>query len=501
MFSHRSRNNISNSIELKNSFNLNSFRLEEKLFPKKLLLINLTEYADEARIIIQKNNSLKQIISLFKKNNSYTKNFINKIITINKDIKLKQNNNNNNLHLYKDNLFYFVKEYNEFIINNNNKLKEKIKNNEEKNEEYKNKLEKEIENLNIKLDENSNIKFMLENKKQFKDNIINILTENLNNIGCIQEIKRYRFLKDEMTQDEIDKCYLKHLSDFQQLLLNTTQNWNKYKNRAIKFQQEIQDITSLLENPQELEFIEKNEKNNKNLEKQNTINTENDLFFLTFDEFEDESEEITLETENNQKNGDTSNNINDNIGKNNNNIKFNEINNINNKNINNGKINNINLIKRDLYYIPQKDFSKSLIKNSESMKKIMSKEIKNLCPPLSNKDRNVSINSISKLNLKQIVFNKKNKYIKEKAKEIAINRFINENEYRRDIEDNLSENQKDIKLQNEIKEIKNKINNMKEKKEKNKKIIKEFNIFLKDMLKKYYMYIDKNNYKCDVENI
>jgi len=75
--------------------------------------------------------------------------------------------------------------------------------------------------------------------------------------------------------------------------------------------------------------------------------------------------------------------------------------------LNNKRINKNNFIKRDIYYIPQKDFSRSLIRNSESMKKMQKGNI-NICPIMANNNRNDSINSISKLNLKQIVFNKKN---------------------------------------------------------------------------------------------
>ena len=44
--------------------------------------------------------------------------------------------------------------------------------------------------------------------------------------------------------------YSKHLAIFQQSLLNTTQSWNKYKNRAIKFEQEKKELLTILENPE-----------------------------------------------------------------------------------------------------------------------------------------------------------------------------------------------------------------------------------------------------------
>ena len=509
MLTYRSRNPISNfnSIDINKSFNSNTFRANEKRHSKNKILTNLPECAGEARIIIHNNNSLKQIISLLKKNNLYTKNFINKIITINKDIKLHHNkndnnNNNNNIHLYKDNLFHFIKEYNNYIRKNNNILKEKIQKNEEKNENYKNDLEKEIEDLNKNLDESLNLNFMLENRNKYKDNIIKDISQCYLNLGCIQEIIRYRFVNDDITQSDADKYYSKQLLVFQQNLLNTTQNWNKYKNRAIRFEQEIKDLEKILENPKNLKEQDNDEKN-----EQSIIN-EDDLFLLTFDEFEDESREITLETEgltinedNNNISNTNNNNANDNIIKINNNnninkintnIKFNKINNIKNQSANNRRINKLNFIKRDIYYIPQKDFSKSLIKNSESVKKIISKDVRNICPPLSKNNRNVSINSISKLNLKQIVFNKENKFIKEEVKEMAQKRFKIENEFKIDTQKRTN-NPNDIKIQMQIKELKKDIKTFKEKKNKKKKIIKEFKDYCKDIITKYNIYISNND--------
>ena len=128
MLTYRSRNHLSNSINLNKSLSSNT--IEEKIYPKNKILTNLTECAGEARIIIQNNNSLKQKISILKINNLYTKNYISKIIAINKDIKFKQkknNNNSSNYHLYKDNIYNIIKEYNELIKKNNNILKEKFK--------------------------------------------------------------------------------------------------------------------------------------------------------------------------------------------------------------------------------------------------------------------------------------------------------------------------------------------------------------------------------------
>ena len=87
----RSRNNNSKINICKTS------RIEDNINIKNKILLNLTEYAEEARIIIKNNNTLKQKINSIKKNNLEIKKLINKIITINKDIKNKFKNNNNKI--------------------------------------------------------------------------------------------------------------------------------------------------------------------------------------------------------------------------------------------------------------------------------------------------------------------------------------------------------------------------------------------------------------------
>ena len=520
MKNYRSRNtinDISNSINIKSSFSSNTLKLKVKENEKNRILTNLTEYAGEARVIIRNYNSLKLKISELKKNNTYTKNLINKIITINKDIKfkLKKYNNTNNIHLYKENLFNFVKEYNDFIRNNNNILKEKIKKEKGKNEKYKNDLNLELNNLNKAYEESLNLNFMLDNRNKYKESIIMILADNYENIGCIQETIRYRFANDELNQQDIDKYYSKYLSKFQQSLLNISQSWNKYKNRAIKFEKEIENLQKILKNP---EIFEKKKKIVEKNDEEYNSSFENDLFLLTFDEFEDESKDFSLDNEaltinrnedninKNYNNINLENNTNikvntnmnyikiNNYNKINTNVNYNKINPARSQNQNIRRLNKINFNKRDIYYLPQKDFSRSLIRNSESAKKIMSKERINIYSQIPISQRNVSINSISKLNLKQIVFNKQKKFIKEEAKEMAIKRYKIENEYKEDIFNNF-ENPNEIKIQMEIKEMKKDIKRFKEKIMRKKKIIKEFKLFCKDILNKYNIYI--NNNKCN----
>ena len=501
----RSRNRITSSEKFHHSNSINNI-IGEKVNKKNLLLTNLTEHAGEARNIIRNNNSLKQNISNFNKNNAYIKNFINKIITINKDINLKLNNNK--IHLYKENFITLLKEYNDLTKKINIALKEKIEKEKQKNEKYKNDLEKEIEELNIMQEKSVNTKFILENKNKYKDNVIKVLKENSENIGCIQEILRYRFINDELSRQNIDKYYAKYLSSFQQTLLNASQSWNKYKNMAIKFEQEIDDLQNFLENPENIDYTKKKAQTN---DEENISSTENDLFLLTFDEFEDDSRDESSDSEaiqtdinnkfedNNIYLGSNTNIINNNQNLNyikdnnynkiNPNIMYNKINPI--KNMKNfRKMNKINS-KKDIYYLPQKDFSRSLIKKSESVKKIMTKNNINIYSEFPKIARNVSINSISKLNLKQIVFNKNNKFMKEEAKEMAMKRYKIENEYEINIKN--SENPNEFKIEMEIKELKKDIKIFKDKIIRKKKIIREFKFFCKDLLKKYDKYIKDNN--------
>jgi hypothetical protein len=331
-------------------------------------------------------------------------------------------------------------------------------------------------------------------------------------MGSVQEAERFRYLNDDIYPADIDNYFSKYLDIFRKNLLQTTQRWNKFRNKVNKNKKEIEELKKIIKNPKLLKK-NKNIEEKKNSNDYNILTTEgdNDIFLLTFDEFEDESSmEVTLETENIPTNQNDENNIskNSSINKNNNyikinnnfnkintNNKYNKINNIKNQNITNKRINKMNFLKREIYYIPQKDFSRSLIKNSESMKKVNhngSINI-NICSKIPKTNRNISINNISKLNLKQIVFNKKKKFLKEEAKEIAIKRYKVENEYNMNISNNNLENLNDVKIQMEIKEIKKDIKRFKEKIMRKKKIIKEFKLFCKDILKKYDLYVNNNN--------
>ncbi len=146
----------------------------------------------------------------------------------------------------------------------------------------------------------------------------------------------------------------------------------------------------------------------------------------------------------------------------------------NSNTIDNRSVNKINVIKKDLYYYPQNNFSRSIIReNSASSRK--------------NTNKNVSINSISKLNFKQILFNKNAKFMKEEANDLAMKRFKIENEYEFS-KDNL-ENRNEMK----IKDLKRDIKIFKGKIKKKRRIIKEFQKFCKEFSIKYQRYINNNS--------
>ena len=201
---------------------------------------------------------------------------------------------------------------------------------------------------------------------------------------------------------------------------------------------------------------------------------------MTFDEFEEDFEpginqqDLVLNETNN-------NNLNNNIA----NIKeqepkYNKINNrnlkkssFNSNTIDNRLGNKTNNPKKDLYYFPQNNYSKSILKEITDSPKI-------------NPNKTISINSISKLNFKQIVFNKNAKYMKEEAQNLAAKKF--------EIENELELSKKNYKNKDKIiiKDLKKDIKLFKSKIKKKKKIIKGFNKFCNELHSKYQKYMIKN---------
>lgn len=454
-----------NSLSNSNRLNLTTFKVNKK---KKNILKNsynnIIEYNAEVKKITLKNKLLKEEISFLSIENFNLKNIMKKIIAFNKE---KTN---------KNYIKTFMEEYYQQLIFNKKKLKihvDKVLN------DYK-KIEDEVNNktsdLIIAKDELERTKFLLENSIQKKDNFISIYLSNLKKIGTVQENERFRYLNDELYQNDIDNFYGKFLDIYQRNLLLTSQRWNKSKNKVSKCTEEIKDLKKILDNPGEYinSIANKDEIKKSN---SNNVITENDkeIFLMTFDEFEDDFEPDINEDDviNIDNNIDINSNINNKI-----NIKekpkFNKIN-INNfsKNVLKRDANKKNNIKNELYYFPQKNLSNSIIKE-----KINSTDI--------NSNRIVSINNIAKLNLNQIIFNKNLKYMKEEANDLALKRYEIENEFE------MSSNNANKRAEMKIKDLKNDIKIFKNKINKKKKIIKNFKCFYDDFMSKYQNYINSN---------
>ena len=155
--------------------------------------------------------------------------------------------------------------------------------------------------------------------------------------------------------------------------------------------------------------------------------------------------------------------------------KINNLNNIDNNNINNRTGNKITFAKKDMYYFPQNNYSRSIIRDKTDSPRIN-----------SNRTGNITINSISKLNFKQILFNKNAKYMKEEANDLAIKRFEIENEFE------LSKNDYGNRDEMKIKDLKRDIKIFKGKIKKKRKIIKEFQKFCNEFYIKYQRYMNSN---------
>ena len=477
----RSRNNFSNTID-KNSFNsmtfrkelnLTTFRINDKKNILKRKFFEQPKYDLEIKKLMKHNKFLKGQISFISMKNKSIKNFMKKIINSN-----YENNNKKEFSL-------FIDEYNQLFLFNNKNLKLDVEKYLNNYKSIENNMNTKIESLLLTKEEKENTNFLLKNDAQRKDNFIQIYTENFKNMGSVQEAERFRYLNDDIYPNDIDNYFSKYLDIFRKNLLQTTQRWNKFRNKVNKNKKEIEELKKIIKNPKLL-------KKNKNIEEQKNSNDynniikkegDNDIFLLTFDEFEDDYEPGINEQDLNLNN-DNNNITNEKINLKNfyeNGPKFIKINNrnlkrngYNSNTIDNRSVNKINVIKKDLYYYPQNNFSRSIIReNSASSRK--------------NSNKNVSINSISKLNFKQILFNKNAKFMKEEANDLAMKRFKIENEYEFS-KDNL-ENRNEMK----IKDLKRDIKIFKGKIKKKRRIIKEFQKFCNEFSIKYQMYINNNN--------
>ena len=430
------------------------------------------KYDLEIKKLMKHNKFLKGQISFISMKNKSIKNFMKKIINSN-----YENNNKKEFSL-------FIDEYNQLFLFNNKNLKLDVEKYLNNYKNIENNMNTKIESLLLTKEEKENTNFLLKNDTQRKDNFIQIYTENFKNMGSVQEAERFRYLNDDIYPADIDNYFSKYLDIFRKNLLQTTQRWNKFRNKVNKNKKEIEELKKIIKNPKLLKK-NKNIEEKKNSNDYNILTTEgdNDIFLLTFDEFEDDYEPGINDQELNLSN-DNNNITNEKINLKNfyeNGHKFIKINNrnlkrngYNSNTIDNRSVNKINVIKKDLYYYPQNNFSRSIIReNSASSRK--------------NTNKNVSINSISKLNFKQILFNKNAKFMKEEANDLAMKRFKIENEYEFS-KDNL-ENRNEMK----IKDLKRDIKIFKGKIKKKRRIIKEFQKFCNEFSIKYQMYINNNN--------
>ena len=461
-----------NSMTFRKELNLSTFRIVDKKKILKKKYLEQSKYDLEIKRLMKHNKFLNEQISSISTKNKNIKNFLKNII------------NSNNENVNKNNFSLFFNEYNELLSFNNKNLKLDVDKDLSNYKDIENNINNKIENLLATKEEKEKTNFLLKNDTQRKDNFIQIYTENFTNISSLQEPERFRYLNDEIYPADIDNYFTKYLDVFRKNLLQTTQRWNKFRNKVETNKKEIEELKKIIKNPNLLQKNKINEEQ-KNSNDYNIVTTEgdNDIFLLTFDEFEDDyepgiDEQDLISTNDNNTKSESINlkNIIENE------TKFNKINNRNKKRIGYNSItvdnrngNKINVLKKDLYYYPQNNFSSSIIKENSTTSS------------RKNSDKSVSINSISKLNFKQILFNKNAKFMKEEANDLAMKRFQIENEY--EFSKNNLEDRNDMK----IKDLKKDIKMFKGKIKKKRRIIKEFQKFCKEFSIKYQRYINNNS--------
>ena len=461
-----------NSMTFRKELNLSTFRIVDKKKILKKKYLEQSKYDLEIKRLMKHNKFLNEQISSISTKNKNIKNFLKNII------------NSNNENVNKNNFSLFFNEYNELLSFNNKNLKFDVDKDLSNYKDIENNINNKIENLLATKEEKEKTNFLLKNDTQRKDNFIQIYTENFKNISSLQEPERFRYLNDEIYPADIDNYFTKYLDVFRKNLLQTTQRWNKFRNKVETNKKEIEELKKIIKNPNLLQKNKINEEQ-KNSNDYNIVTTEgdNDIFLLTFDEFEDDyepgiDEQDLISTNDNNTKSESINlkNIIENE------TKFNKINNRNKKRIGYNSItvdnrngNKINVLKKDLYYYPQNNFSRSIIKENSTTSS------------RKNSDKSVSINSISKLNFKQILFNKNAKFMKEEANDLAMKRFQIENEY--EFSKNNLEDRNDMK----IKDLKKDIKMFKGKIKKKRRIIKEFQKFCKEFSIKYQRYINNNS--------
>ena len=194
----------------------------------------------------------------------------------------------------KKNIKAYLKEYNELLSFNNKNMKLDVDKDLDNYRKIENNMNNKISNLLITKEDNEKKYFLLENDSQRKDNFIKIYSSSLKNMSTVQESERFRYLNDEIFQSDIDNYYSKYLEIYRKNLLQTTQRWNKFKNKAIKNKKEIEELKKIIRNPKE---YKKKLEEEKNINENHVTTTEGDydIFLLVFDEFEDDFEPDTTE--------------------------------------------------------------------------------------------------------------------------------------------------------------------------------------------------------------
>ena len=231
--------NSFNSMTFRKELNLTTFRVDnkKKIFKKKSLEKPI--YDGEVLKYVQRNKYLKEQISLLSTKNTNIKNFMRRLLNPNKEL------------INKKNIKAYLKEYNELLSFNNKNMKLDVDKDLDNYRKIENNMNNKISNLLITKEDNEKKYFLLENDSQRKDNFIKIYSSSLKNMSTVQESERFRYLNDEIFQSDIDNYYSKYLEIYRKNLLQTTQRWNKFKNKAIKNKKEIEELKKIIRNPKE----------------------------------------------------------------------------------------------------------------------------------------------------------------------------------------------------------------------------------------------------------
>ena len=228
----------------------------------------ITRLADEARIHLNQNNFLLEIIGIFKQQIKTIKNFI-----INYSLNTNQISNNNNLAL----------KYKEQLSALNSKLKEEINKSNIKQENILNNIKKDLSLSNQTLSQISVDNFILNNTINKYNSLIETLNKN------IKSSKKYDILREPKREIEIEVKQSKKTIDIvnlenQQKMLSLCKDFRIYKSKNLKkekqlkiYKQQLSILTNVIKfyctklyNDENIilnNINNKNEKNNKENEK------------------------------------------------------------------------------------------------------------------------------------------------------------------------------------------------------------------------------------------